>query len=90
MISPLLNEDDGFKIIICSRSNNPCAHGSAFGTNICMKGREYHWQIKVEIEDKCRYQDPELHVGTIEISKESQIDTTWWMIAYGYSYWTTF
>ena len=57
---------------------------NGFGSNICVKGRIYHWRIKIDkttcLGNIC------VNIGIIQADKaKASIDDGWWIKDYGYS-----
>ncbi len=84
LIMKELKVDDEYKIMSTDNIN---VGGSAFGTNIAMKGRKYHWKVKVERDNEKCYEA--INIGIIEENKAKEHlagDKAWWRQNYGYSY----
>ena len=62
-----LEVDDEFKIITNPKRSY---YLNAFGINIAVKGRKYHWRLKIECDGE--EDDPYINIGIIEADKAKQ------------------
>ena len=62
---------------------------NAFGSSVAVKGRKYHWRLKIEKDSLGR--DPMLNIGIVEADKAvvNGDGDGWWVEKYGYSYFQT-
>ena len=82
LIYSALQVDDGYETI-----TNPegSYQKSAFGKMIAVKGRIYHWTVKIDEDVYGR--DPYINIGIFDANKaKNNLDGCWWKKEYGYSY----
>ena len=85
LISQLLTVDSEYKYISSDNdTNGPIFSASAFGSNICVKGRKYYWMIK--IEEGTELISKSINIGIIENDAAKKNEIGWYFESYGYSY----
>ena len=85
LVHEKLQVDDQNKVIT---NTNRCV-GSAFGGNIVIKGRKYHWRIKVQKISNADKYGQRVNIGIIEADKvKGNLNQGWWNLSCGYSYYS--